>query len=596
MGAAGLSALALIGNRTHSGVAQSTPTQATASSDIAVYPPHGTLTASPGTEITFRGVVADALGSVTVVGSLSGGHSGVFMPHADGEGVSFVPDAPFQAGEWVTVRAAPSLRPTPSGSITFKVAIPGTPDKTPVGRESAQPATPPREFRSRLDLLPPTMTVTTPAVGTAPGYVFVGAKIEDGQTGAMILDDRGDLIWFAPLDVDVAAHNDVRVQEYHGEPVITMWEGIAKQGTGFGHFVLRNGAYESIATIRAGNGYPGGDQHECLLTPQGAALVIIYNPVVWDLSPVGGDANGTALDGVIQEIDVATGRVLFEWHSLDHVALDESYSEPPSDTIVPWDYFHLNSVELDDDGNLIISARHTNAIYKIERRTGRILWRLNGKHSDFMMGPQTSFAYQHDARIHPNGELTLFDNAEADQDAADHARSRGVVLTLDEDAKTATLVREYIHPTEVLAVSQGNLHMLPNGNVFIGWGSAPVFSEFDADGNLVFNGRFPKGGTSYRAYRLPWIGKPDEPPAVAVETGLGSEVTVYASWNGATEVANWQVLAGPDPDRMQPVGTSVRTGFETPITVETAEPYVAAQALDAEGNMLGVSEAIMPGA
>jgi Arylsulfotransferase (ASST) len=157
---------------------------------------------------------------------------------------------------------------------------------------------------------------------------------------------------------------------------------------------------------------------------------------------------------------------------------------------------------------------------------------------------------------------------------------------------TTTLVTEYVHPTEILSVSQGNLQMLPNGNAFVGWGSAPVFSEFDADGNLRFNGRFPKGGSSYRAYSFPWVGQPTNAPAIAVELGSGTEATIYASWNGATEVATWQVLVGQQPDQMQNVGDTPRSGFETAITVQTEVPYLAVQAQDSSGNVLGISETV----
>nr|MBA3379713.1 aryl-sulfate sulfotransferase [Chloroflexia bacterium] len=216
------------------------------------------------------------------------------------------------------------------------------------------------------------------------------------------------------------------------------------------HFVLRNGRYDVVARLQVGNGYFGADLHECLLTPRGTTLVIVYNPVRWNHTSGGGDEDGTALDGIVQEIDIETGRVLFEWHSLDHIALDEAIGEPPEDSDVPWDYFHLNSIEEDASGNLILSARHTNGIYKIERTTERVLWRLNGTRSDFEMGEGTPFAYQHDARVHPNGELTLFDNAESDQDREGEIPSRGMVLRLDEEGKTATLVREYIHHTGIL--------------------------------------------------------------------------------------------------------------------------------------------------
>ncbi len=589
LGAAGAGVLALAASRAQPAAAQDPVTQ-----EITVFPRHGTRTASPATEISFRGVTADALGVVDIVGSQSGGHSGLLMPHADGNGVSYVPDAPFMAGERVTVQAGVPLRANPGGSVTFNVAVPGIPIKKDASREVDQPESPPQEFRTRLDLLPPELTISTLADGTAPGHTFLAAKVPDGRNGAMILDEDGDLVWFSPLGNDVAEHNDFRVQQYRGEPVLTMWEGVSQVGTGFGHFVLLNDRYEVVARLQVGNGYHGADLHECLLTARATALIIVYNPIRWDFTPGGGDEAGTALDGIVQELDIATGRVIFEWHSLDHIDVDEGIGEPPENIEVPWDYFHLNSIEEDDAGDLILSARNSNGIYKVERATGRVLWRLNGTRSDFAMGEGTPFAYQHDARVHANGELTLFDNAESEQDKEGEIPSRGMVLQLDEEAKTATLVQEYIHPTDILSISQGNMQVLPNGNVFIGWGSAPVFSEFDAEGNLIFNGRFPQGANTYRAYRFPWVGTPGAPPDIAVETGLGDDLTVYVSWNGATEVVEWEVLAGPDQAGLAPAARGAKIGFETALEVTTAEPYLAVRALDADGEVLGVTEPIMP--
>jgi hypothetical protein len=409
----------------------------------------------------------------------------------------------------------------------------------------------------------------------------------------MILDNSGEPVWFLPLGGKVIQANDFRVQHYKGQPVLTSFEGVLGAGHGFGHFVIRDNAYQLIATVRVGNGFAGGDLHDFTISPDDTALVCIYNRVRWGMTSVGGEEEDIAMDGIVQEIDIPTGRVVFEWHSLDHVGLDESNVPVPPGENETFDYFHLNSIEVDDDGNLILSARNTWAAYKIDRRSGEVIWRLSGKQSSFAMGEDADFAYQHDARVHPNGQLSIFDNVTSSQSSG--IPSRGIVLKLDTEAMTATLVSEFAHPTRITSTSQGNHQLLPNGNSFIGWGSAPVFSEFDSNGKLVFNGRFPKGVTSYRAYRFPWVGQPTEGPAIAAEAGSGNEISVFASWNGATEVATWRVLAGPDPDQLRDVDTAQRSGFETKITVQTDEPYIAAQAEDSTGRVLGISSAIEPG-
>jgi hypothetical protein len=452
-------------------------------------------------------------------------------------------------------------------------------------------------FRSRPDLHPPIIDVVTHAHdGTAPGYIFVAAKNGPGeyspaQDGPLILDNSGEPVWFYPLQNEDEDTMDFKMQHYQGEPVLTWWEG-THTGYGHGEYVIADTSYREIKRVRAGNGYRG-DHHEFIISPQQTALFDIYGKVHnVDLSPVGGPKSGKVLEGIVQEVDIETGEVLFEWHSLDHVGLDESSEVLPKNPKMAFDYFHINSIEVDHDNNLLISARRTSTVYKIDRQSGEVIWRLGGKKSDFKMSQEARPRLQHDARRQPNGTITIFDNGDAKFDD----QSYGIVLDLDEDEMSATLLRKYPHPEGKICGTQGSVQVLPNGNVFIGWGSNPLLSEFSREGELLFNARFPPEVESYRALRFPWSGQPDEDPAVAAESGSDDKVTVYASWNGATEVTSWQVLAGPSPDRLKPVeGANLREGFETAITVHTAEPYVAAQAKDSSGRVLGTSKALKPG-
>jgi hypothetical protein len=379
---------------------------------------------------------------------------------------------------------------------------------------------------------------------------------------------------------------DFKLQRYGGEPVLTWWEG-EHTGYGQGEYVLMDASYREVARVRAGNGLQG-DHHEFIISPEDTALFDIYHRVPMDLSDMGGEADSTVLDGIVQEVDIETGEVLFEWHSLDHIGIDESYSEPPENTAFAHDYFHLNSIEVDHDGNLIVSARRTSAVYKIDRASGEVIWRLGGKKSDFEMGAGTRTDWQHHARRQPDATITIFDNGGVSKDEP----SRAIVIKLEEEARTATLVREYTHPDKVLAATQGSMQTLPNGNVFLGWGSEPHMSEFDPEGELLFNADFPVEGESYRAFRFPWTGRPRGEPVVAVEAGPGEEeVTLYASWNGATEVAEWEVLAGPDPESLKPLGLAPRKGFETAVTTKTNEAYVGLRAKDDSGKTLGTARA-----
>ena len=218
------------------------------------------------------------------------------------------------------------------------------------------------------------------------------------------------------------------------------------------------------------------------------------------------------------------------------------------------------------------------------------------------MGPCNRFAYQHDARRQPDGTITIFDNGSTVfHNGIPEAieESRAIVLELDEEEMRATLVREYTHPEKQFAHAAGNMQVLPNGNVFIGWGRALVFSEFSKAGDLLFSASFPPSFSlvdgTYRAFRFPWSGQPSGDPALAVERGRGDEVKLYASWNGATEVATWEVLAGPRPGQLEPLGSVPRDGFETALLARTAEPYVAVRAKHSTGRVLGVSTPVRLG-
>src|SRR5215217_2970990 len=441
-------------------------------------------------------------------------------------------------------------------------------------------------FRSRPDLSPPAVEVTKKAHHTAPGYIFVAPeKSLTRQGGSMIVDDSGEVVWFRPLQGRNGRAHDFKVQSYRGNSVLTWMDGVNE-------YVIFDQSYREIARISAGNGYYG-DHHEFLISPQDTALILIYSPVPWDLSSIGGLKNDRVWQGIVQELDIETGKVLFEWHSLEHVGLDETYATVSQDGRPGLDYFHANSIEVDHDNNLLVSARQTFTVYKIDRNTGEIIWRLGGKNSDFKMGPGTRFAFQHDARRHRDGTITIFDNGTTIfHDTVPEAveESRAIVLKLDERKMSATLLREYTHPDKQYADAAGNMQLLPNDNVFIGWGRALLFSEFSKDGQLLFDAKLPPPNRSYRYLRFPWSAQPNYRPAAVAERISKKELEVYASWNGATEVSSWEVLAGPRPDQLEPLGSVDRNGFETALSVKSPHPYVAVRAKDRSGRVLGTTE------
>jgi len=454
-----------------------------------------------------------------------------------------------------------------------------------LGRGPASAGAPP-QYRSAPDLDPPPVTTVVPAAGTAPGLIFAGPIAGHSQYGPMIVDDRGHLVWFRPLSSGRATN--VQVQQYRGQPVLAWWQGevLLPGGYGKGECVLADSSYREVTRIRCGNGLQA-DLHELFLTPEGTALVTAYRVEEADLRPVSGPAKGKLLNSLLQEIDIATGKVLFEWNARDHVALDESYL-PATSAKGPFDFFHINSIDVDVDGALLVSGRHTWTVYKVERPSGAIRWRLNGKLSDFDVDSNAQFAFQHHVRHHPGPTLSIFDDGGGPPNV--DTRSRGIIVALDMAAMKVSLAHQYLPDPEFLATSQGSVQVLPDGHVFVGWGQQPYWSEYAPDGRMLFDAQMPKGGDSYRAFRYPWAGQPTDRPSIAAERRAGRRVAVYASWNGATEVDRWQFLAGGEHGTMRPVATVSYDDFEATVTVATTATHVAARALDAGGRPLGESE------
>jgi hypothetical protein len=567
---------------------------------VTVSPLPHSVDALPGTQISFLGARASALSAIRVVGSMSGRHSGRLRSYASAAGASFIPRAPFKPGERVTVTAHErSGKRTLRISTSFSVAQPAT---VPLAEFAAGPgkASAIQSFQSQPGLHPPVVTVNQAASSaSAPGYLFATPFLGPGQYGPMIFDNSGSLVWFrgVPAGEDAA---DFRTQSYRGANDLTWWQGKTyTYGYGVGVDIVANANYKTVAVIKAGNGLQA-DEHEFLLTPQGSAFVLAYSPVTTDLTSVGGTATGIALDGVIQEIDPHTGLVMWEWHSLGHVEVSESYSKLPGLATNPFDYFHINSLDVDAHGNILVSARNTWALYEINARNGAITWRLAGKKTTFALGANVAFAWQHNALFLGNGEVSLFDDEGA---PTVKSPSRGEVIKLNTSARTATLVSQFSRsPTPLITNSQGNLQLLPGGRWLVGWGGLPNFTEFNAKGETIFDAQLPVGTPavpgspagefSYRVYREPWGGQPSAyAPAIAANT-TGGATAVYASWNGATDVASWQLLAGTDAGHLTPTGaTTPRSGFETTIPAPAAAFYEV-RALSASGKVLGSSKAV----
>jgi Arylsulfotransferase (ASST) len=358
---------------------------------------------------------------------------------------------------------------------------------------------------------PPPVTVLTSGPDNGNGDIFISpfGDTASYQNGAEILSPSGKVIWFHPVPAGQEA-SDFRAQRYLGKPVLTWWQGTGLGGLSSGTDYIYNDHYQPIATVQAGNGYTA-DGHEFLITPWNTALILAYTTATANLTAIGGPADQEVIDGVVQEIDIRTGRVLFQWNSADHVPYSASEQPLPGSASTPWDWFHVNAVHLDSHGNLLIDARDTWATYDVSRRTGKILWTLGGKQSSFAVRAAPGqvldqageiFAWQHDPEQVGPQTYTWFDNESSGTPLL--AASRAVTVRLNFRTRTATLVASDDQPEGLVASSQGNVQTTGNGDLFVGWGILPYISEFSPSGRLVYNAELPAGVNTYRAYRLRW--------------------------------------------------------------------------------------------
>jgi hypothetical protein len=366
---------------------------------------------------------------------------------------------------------------------------------------------------------PPPVTVLTSSPNSGHDDIFI-SPFGDASTyanGPEILDSHGNVVWFQAVPAGQEAA-DFRTQTYDGQPVLTWWQGTGLGGLSNGTDYIYNDQYQQIATVNAGNGL-SADGHEFLITPQNTALILSYTTATANLTSIGGPANQTVINGVVQEIDIATGQVLFQWNSHDHVPFSQSEQPLPASASTPWDWFHVNAVKLDSDGNLLIDARDTWTTYKVNHFNGNIIWQLGGKDSSFKLqaapgqtlnGAGEIFAWQHDPELLGNGIYTFFDNESAGAgntgsgSTTELPYSRAITVRLNPWDRTATLLASDNQPEGLSAPSQGNAQTTDEGNLFVGWGSLPYFSEFSPSGQLLFNAQLPAGVNTYRAYLLPW--------------------------------------------------------------------------------------------
>jgi EmrB/QacA subfamily drug resistance transporter len=463
-------------------------------------------------------------------------------------------------------------------------------------------------YVSAPGLHPPIIKQGLKTTGTpTPGYILT-ANFYDlarppmtGQSGPLILSNNLQPVWFQPVPEAVVASN-LAQQTYHGQPVLTYWQGLITNAgqTTSGEYVVLNQHYQKIATLKGANGWVL-TLHTMLIDGDDAWVTANKNRAM-NLSNWGGVAEGALDDSAIQEYNLTTGKLVRSWDALRHIPLSDSHALPP-DNSFPWDAYHVNSLDLVGKDTLLVSMRDTWTLYLINMKTNKVEWQLGGRHSDYTFGNNATFSWQHDATLLPGGKISMFDDHCCQQTGGGTyvdptAPSRAIVLKVNQATHHVTLVSQYKHAAEagvgVDASYMGAAQVMPDGHIFSGWGNLPYITEYSKSGQLVLDGYFPGSDLSYRASKIPptaWIGLPLTKPSAAVKTS-GGKTTVYMSWNGATQVVKWRVLAGTSASSLTPVATRAKNLFETAVLVPGSNTFFQVQALDASGKVIGTSKVV----
>ncbi|KAJ6104812.1 hypothetical protein N7523_011132 [Penicillium sp. IBT 18751x] len=444
------------------------------------------------------------------------------------------------------------------------------------------------------------LEVTSADAQCDPRYTFIAPRGDSvAHAGPMILDAQGELVW---AKYNWGVTQDFKVQRFQGQDYVTYWQGDEEDGHGRGSWYMLDSSY-TIRYIVSPIGLEG-DLHDFVITANDTALVTIYDPIPADLTAVGGPELGWLYDGVFQEIDIATGELLFEWRASNFYPPESSYfpiDDRGHERTLGYDYYHINSIDKDDQGRYLVSGRHTHTVTCVDGITGQILWTLGGKHNDFHNNSDEAainFSWQHDARWRSASSITLLNNnANGEEDSS--RDSVGLFIDLDIPARQATVRTTYVHPQGLMAISQGNVQVLDTGNVFVGWGHSAAFTEYTPEGEIVCDVHFGASAyftfgriVSYRSFKGDWVGKPITLPDAAI-----ADESVFVSWNGATEIDTWrlEVWDGESIDNITftPVHQVERTGFETRIHLPpSVTSYFRVSAINIAGEVLGTTETL----
>jgi EmrB/QacA subfamily drug resistance transporter len=492
-------------------------------------------------------------------------------------------------------RLAIAVAAVVAGFVAVDIALAGS-HGAPVGAYTTDGA---YSFVSAPSLHPPKLHKGTATVTAqlSPGYIFTTNFYNlnypplVGQSGPLILDNQLQPVWFEPVPEKLVASN-LSLQTYEGKPVLAWWQGLVTStgATESGEDVVVNQHYQTVARLKATNGWVL-TLHAMVISGEDAWVTANKN-IAKDLSSYGGAYNGALIDSAVQEYNLKTGRLLRSWDALDHIPLGDSYATVPTNGF-PWDAYHVNAIDVLPNGTLLVSMRNTWAAYLVDADTGAIEWTLGGRHSSYTFGPGASFQWQHDVAMPSESTVTMFDDhccqlTGGGTSVPATGPSRGLILKLNQSTHVATLVAQYGNREGFKSEYMGDTQPLANGNTFVGWGSAPYFTEYSASHKVLLEAEFPGSDLSYRTMVEPWVGLPLSPPAAVARRGSRG-TTVYVSWNGATQVVSWRVMGGPSASQEAVLATAPKAGFETAIAVPQSDASFEVQALDGAGKVIGTS-------
>lgn len=436
-----------------------------------------------------------------------------------------------------------------------------------------------------------------------------------GNLVATIIDDDGQVIW----STGYTDTTNPSLQSYNGDDVILYWDGALAGtiGRGYGKVVILDTSYNLLYNVTLPDGIYVSDEtydsyidaHESLITTSDTLITTVYNTTQADLTSVGYGTAGWILDSLVYEFDIETSEVLWSWSAAEHVdqipftLSHEPISEIPHWASTAWDYFHVNAVAEYGEGYLI-SSRTLWSIFYVSKATGEVLWYFHGGDGGNFTLPagyeaetgEELFKYQHDIRVLSTSStgltITLFDNNNFEYgNLLSPNTSYGLEITLNTEDFTSTLDQVlYDAADPVHTIAEGDRQTLTStGGALIDYGFQPQAKEFDADGTVVWSAEWGTlGDGAYRARKFVFEGTPDTLPKVAVEAATTGGKTVYVSWNGATEVAQWNIVGCGTAGNV----TVAKTGFETSWTGTCSASSVKVEALNAAGASLATSGSV----